>query len=319
MPGLIRNELMKIFKRPGSLIMIAILILLVTVAGTFIGIQASKGAVPDNSEWRHGLEMENNRLKRQLEDTKEFGNERDIYYIEQQIAINEYRLKHDISINKDYSMWDFVNGNLPFIDVAGMFTIIIAAGIVAGEFNWGTIKLLLIRPRSRSKILMAKYLSVLIFALVNLVVLLVFSTILGALLFGVPEEAPVHLLYYNGKVIEQSMPVYLLVSYLLYSIHMIMLATMSFMISAIFRSSSIAIGVSLFLMFTGVQITDLLAEKYDWAKYSLFANTNLIQYFEGYPMVEGMTLPFSVIMLLIYFGLFQFLAHYIFRKRDITA
>jgi ABC-2 type transport system permease protein len=59
--------------------------------------------------------------------------------------------------------------------------------------------------------------------------------------------------------------------------------------------------------------------KFSWAKYILFANTDLIQYFEGTPMVEGMTLPFSIFMLLLYFALFQLLAFFVFQKRDVAA
>jgi len=91
------------------------------------------------------------------------------------------------------------------------------------------------------------------------------------------------------------------------------------MISAVFRNSSLAIGLSLFLLFTGGQFTALLAMKFDWAKYVLFANTDLMQYFEGTPLVEGMTIPFSIIMLVLYFALFQFLTFYVFKKRDVAA
>ena len=59
--------------------------------------------------------------------------------------------------------------------------------------------------------------------------------------------------------------------------------------------------------------------KFDWAKYVLFANTDLMQYFEGIPMVEGMTLTFSVIMIVIYFILFQSLAYVVFKKRDVAG
>jgi ABC-2 type transport system permease protein len=100
---------------------------------------------------------------------------------------------------------------------------------------------------------------------------------------------------------------------------MFMLATMAFMISSVFRNSSLAIGISLVLMFTGGNITQLLALKFSWAKYILFANTNLMQYFEGTPMVEGMTITFSVVMILIYFIIFQVLAFGIFKKRDVAA
>ena len=51
------------------------------------------------------------------------------------------------------------------------------------------------------------------------------------------------------------MVIYLMIYYGLASIEMIMLATMAFMISSVFRNSSLAIGLSLFLMFTGAQFT----------------------------------------------------------------
>ncbi len=51
------------------------------------------------------------------------------------------------------------------------------------------------------------------------------------------------------------MVIYLINYYGLASIEMIMMATMAFMISSVFRNSSLAIGLSLFLMFMGGQLT----------------------------------------------------------------
>jgi ABC-2 type transport system permease protein len=203
--------------------------------------------------------------------------------------------------------------------LAGVFIIIVSAGIVASEFNWGTIKLLLIRPINRSKILLSKYITVLLFALLMLVIMFVFAGLLGAILFGLPDKAVPYLNYSNGHVTEQNIVIHLLSYYGLSSIDMIMLVTMAFMISAVFRNSSLAIGLSLFLLFTGGQFTALLALKFDWAKYILFANTDLIQYFEGTPLVEGMSVTFSIIMLVIYFAIFHSLAFYVFNKRDVAA
>jgi ABC-2 type transport system permease protein len=59
--------------------------------------------------------------------------------------------------------------------------------------------------------------------------------------------------------------------------------------------------------------------KFDWAKYILFANTNLMNYYDGTPTVEGMTMTFSVVMIIIYFLIFQALAFTIFKKRDVAA
>ena len=52
----------------------------------------------------------------------------------------------------------------------------------------------------------------------------------------------------------------------------------------------------------------MLAMKFQWAKYMLFANTDLMQYVDGVPMVEGMTLPFSLMIIVLYFILFHSLA-----------
>ncbi len=60
--------------------------------------------------------------------------------------------------------------------------------------------------------------------------------------------------------------------------------------------------------------------KYNWAKYILFANTDLSQYTgERKPIIEGMTLGFSVTMLIIYYIVFIGLAWTLFRKRDVAG
>lgn len=309
MVNLLKNEWMKIFRRPGTYVMIAILIAITMMLGIFSKYQESDVKVDKN--WEQNLQQENKALKNQMEQTK--------MDFRQEIAINNYRIEHNIPPREKYHLWSFVKDASDLIILAGLFTIIVAASIVSSEFNWGTIKLLLIRPINRSKILASKYLTVLLFALLMLAILFVFSTALGAILFGMPDQAVPYLNYYNGHVTEQNIVVHLLINYGLSSIDTIMVATMAFMISAVFRNSSLAIGLSIFLLFTGAQLTLLVSMKFSWAKYLLFANTDLSQYFEGLPLLEGMTLPFSIIMLFVYFFLFQFLAFFVFNKRDIAA
>jgi ABC-2 type transport system permease protein len=313
---LIQNELMKIFRRPGTYVMIAILIVATSVAGAFFKYQDNGKNDKVDPKWEQTLKQENDALKKQYAASQ---SSMEKQYFKKTIAINDYQIKHHIPPQQDYNIWTFVQDASDFIILAGLFTIIVSAGIVASEFNWGTIKLLLIRPINRSKILASKYITVLIYALFTLAILFVFSGILGAILFGFPDKAVNYLNYYNGHVTEQNMVVHLMIYYGLKSIDMLMLATMAFMISSVFRNSSLAIGLSLVLMFTGAQITQLLALKFTWAKFILFANTNLMQYFEGAPLVKGMTMGFSVVMILIYFLIFQALAFGIFKKRDVAA
>jgi len=73
-----------------------------------------------------------------------------------------------------------------------------------------------------------------------------------------------------------------------------------------------------FLVFSSSAVSTLLNHYHvDAAKYLLFANTNLMPYFFGEPMFEGMTLPFSITNISIHMLLFFLLAGYLFSKRDV--
>jgi len=97
-----------------------------------------------------------------------------------------------------------------------------------------------------------------------------------------------------------------------------MMATFAFMISTVFRSSALAIGLAIFLMMAGNQIIFAFAE-YPWAKYILFANTDLQQYANGNVLIEGMTLGFSISVLIGYYAIFIGLSWLIFIKRDVAS
>lgn len=241
-------------------------------------------------------------------------------YWEQQIAINQYRLDHDIPPTAEYTMWQFVSESTGMIMLAGLIAIVVAAGIVANEFSWGTIKVLLVKPFHRWKILLSKYIAVNLFLLSILSLLFVSLMIVGLVLFGKGGEASsIHLAYVDGVVVEKNLLPHLINTYLLNSLGVFFLVTMAYMISAAFRISSLAVGVSIFLLLIGDIITTVLAMNFSWAKFILFANTNLGQYIDGTPLIEGMTMSFSITMLCIYFVIFHLLALVFFTKRDVST
>ncbi len=316
--NLVRNEWEKIFRQKGTFIMIGLLILILIANAGMTKYFEGKEKLSGN-DWKQELMAENESLQQESEDVqimtpsmKEF--------IHKQVAVNEYRIKNNIPPASGNTVWTFINDSTVLISFAGLFVLIIAAGIVANEFSWGTIKVLLVKPYKRWKILLSKYIAVNLFLLLMLAILFVFSGIAGALLFGTGDAAGnVHLVYTDGKVQEQSLLLFLLKSYAFNSLSIFLLAAMAFMISAVFRSSALAIGLSVFLLFTGGTVTNLLASKFEWAKYSLFANTNLMQYVDGVPLVDSMTMKFSVIILFIYFSIFHILAITFFTRRDIAS
>ncbi|MEH7107301.1 ABC transporter permease [Bacillus sp. JJ1764] len=317
MHNLIVNEWIKIFKRPGTYVMMGLLVLSIIASGILTKYFEDKGKT-QNPQWEQQL---NQQIAKDQKELSELPPTAGAYKksLKRQIAINQYRLDHKLQPDQESTGWTFINDNKSLITFAGLFTIIVAAGIVSSEFGWGTIKLLMIRPIKRYKILLSKYFTVILFGVLMMTILFGSSAILGFTLFGAGESNPVHLAYANGSVVEQNMLVYLIKTYFLSSVGVLMITTMAFMISAVFRNSSLAVGISIFLLLMGGQVTSLIAMRYDWAKYSLFANTDLTQYIDGTPMVEGMTVGFSIIMLFIYFLIFQLLAFGVFTKRDIAA
>lgn len=74
----------------------------------------------------------------------------------------QYKLEHKI-VGDNQEMIDFIVSSMAYVDDLIIVAIIIVAGsIVSSEFNKGTIKQLLIKPHSRTKILLSKIIASLI-------------------------------------------------------------------------------------------------------------------------------------------------------------
>jgi ABC-2 type transport system permease protein len=310
---LIQNENMKIYRRLGTWVMIGLVVAAVLVTATFTNMNASD----ETANWRANSENAIQQAEETLKDSegmpKAFKDSQ-----ERSIAINEYRLENDIPPLESDSIWSFMDSSTGVVSLISIFTIIIGAGVIASEYSWGTIKLLLIRPASRTKILASKFIATLLFALFSLVILYISSFIIGGLFLGFNAVDQPYLTYSGGDVAETSMAIHYIVEYALASVNLLMMVTFAFMLSSVFRSSSLAIGLAIFLMFTGSQLTYILSQ-YDWVKYILFANTDLSVYFDGSPIIESMTLGFSLITLLVYFIVFLLLSWLLFTKRDVAA
>ncbi|MCX7749548.1 MAG: ABC transporter permease [Clostridia bacterium] len=312
--NLIRNESMKHNHRISTWIMTGLLIFAVIGAGLLLKF----GPIPDGNEtdWKVKLSSQNADFKRNLSDPRIPDSLKKSNEIP--LKINEYRLEKDIPPIPTKSLWSFVTGVADLIKLIALFVIIAGALTVATEFSTGSIKLLVIRPVKRWKILLSKYIHTMLYALELLIILFAFSFLVGGILFGFKGISTSYVAYVDGNIIERNMFIHLFGLYGLKCVELVIMATFAFMLSTVFRSSALAIGLALFLTFTGGTIVTLLSS-YNWVKYILFANTDLSQYFEGTPIVKGMTMGFSVSMLLIYFAIFNFVSWFTFNKRDISS
>jgi ABC-2 type transport system permease protein len=309
--NLIKNEHMKIYRRLRTWILAILLIVIVVLTGVLSHSDYQKD---DSWKIRASETIEHNKTELANPDIPDNFKKQ----MREDSALQQYMLNHNYP-PIDNTLWGGMLTSSGLIILVTLFTVIIAGDMVAGEFTWGTIKLLLIRPASRSKILLSKYLTTLLFAATLLVILFITALIVNGFSYGFERLSLPHLtVNAAGQVQEKNMLFYVFATYGLKLIELVMIVTLAFMISTVFRSASLAIGLSIFIMFAG-QVITLLFMRYTWGKYFLFANTDLTPYLEGRPLAEGMTMGFSITVLVFYFLLFNVLSWEIFRRRDVAA
>ncbi|WHZ02724.1 ABC transporter permease [Neobacillus sp. YX16] len=314
MVNLVLNENMKIYRRVRTWILVGLMAAFVLFVN-FIEWH-SDGKKAEGEGWRSALLQENQQYSEILKQP-ELGEDDRTFY-QEQIAINDYHLEQNIR-STDGTMWDGVNGSAGMMIVITIFTIIIAGDSLAGEFSSGTIKLLLIRPASRVKILVSKYISFLLFSMLLLLTLFVISVAVNGILYGFGNmDLPLISMTAEGQIVERNMVLNLWKTYMLGGVSTVMYVTMAFMISSAFRSSAMAIGFSIGALFAGNIVLEAL-QRFDWSKYLLFANTDLTQYLNGHPFQEEMTLSFSIVVLVVYFLVFNLISWLLFTRRDVAA
>lgn len=310
--NLIRNENMKIYRRWRTWVLIGITLIVLIGMGAIVK-HTDKPAPPN---WKDQLQTQIQSMKTQMNNPSVTIPPEVKAQLQSEIAMDQYAIDHNIPPDQNTGV-SFTKDASALISLLTIFTIVVAGDSVASEFGWGTIKLLLVRPASRTKILWSKFLATLLFGLFQMAILLVGSYVLGGLLFGFGGwDQP--FVYSDASGIHQlNMFGSTMLTYGLKAISLLMYVTIAFMISAAFRSSALAISLSILIMFVGNIIVALL-QSYSWVKYVIFANLDLTQYILG-NAPDGMTMRFSLIVLAVYFVVLHACAWLLFVKRDVAA
>ena len=259
-----------------------------------------------------------------------FKNVEELTY-EQKLEYNSYledqaESRYILETGRDIHNTNSLKGILEnFYAQFGIFLIVvvvmIAGTIVSEEFNKGTIKLLLVKPYTRNKILMAKAITTLIMIIFIIVVTLVMQILIGGIIFGFDSlSEPVVAYNFNTDTMEE-MNIFanLGVQTLTQLPMIILLATLAFAISTLFSNSTLAITISL-LGFMSASIINQLAIGYDlqFMKYFVTMNWDLSIYANGaLPYMEGMNMTMSIIICVVYFLIMMIPTFIVFKKRNI--
>lgn len=268
------------------------------------------------SEQLNVYEYENNKGEKEYSDKLQYQDSLEI------ANTYKYAIEHDIKISQGNDLKgileDFFSNYELFIVI---IIVMIAGSIVSEEFNKGTIKLLLVKPYSRMKILLSKFIAtvaIIVFAFISIVLL---QVIVGGIFFGF-EDLSVPTVVYNfntNTVMELNLFKYIGIAFLYKLPLYILIATIAFAFSTAFANTPIAIVISL-LGYMSTSIINALVEnfKITFMKFFITPNWDLTQYLFGkLPQFEYVNFNFSVLICIIYFVLMIIPTFIVFKKKNI--
>lgn len=208
-----------------------------------------------------------------------------------------------------------------------LLIIILAGDIVCSEFSARTIKVLLTRAVPRWKVLLSKYLALLI--LISLVIIEtgVLSLVISGIFFktlGFKEPVLTGFKVIAGSLDSSSVTKvfqwqYLILVYSLGWLVAVAVGSISFMVSVLVRNTSTSIGIMMASLIGGSFLQLFLA---DWpaVKYFFVLNLNLPQYLSGtFQPVAGMTMFFSSLVLLFWTLGSLVVSFLVFTKQDVLV
>ena len=283
----------------------------------------------DAGDWREDAAMEAGTAKLQVAELDQqkaqgmYVSEESYEEAQNQAAICEYRLEHGIEnyIDEDgmtgSEYWNSFLQESMMITVVSVIMIVLAGGCVANEFANGTVKFLLVNPVTRRKIIVSKYLTMLLLSLLMILGVYVLAALINLPFFGADFGVP-YLTAANGEVTAGSGYLYALKDYLLEGVSLVAMTTMAFMISSMMRNSALAIGIGVTALLGGSMVVAMLAQLgCDWGRYFLFANMNLSQAASGNTVFPNQSLGFSLGVLAVHMVIFLITAYDGFTRREV--
>lgn len=275
-------------------------------------------------DWRTQVQQEIINMQNRLNSGGISGEWKEILQI--RVKQQQYYLVHDINPSAPGAptfMKTFAENSIDLL--LPLMVMVIASDLVSSEYTNGTVKLLLTRPVKRWKILMSKYITLLL-----AVSFIVLAT--GVLTYGVSGIA----LGYSGWTLPvltgfsaeggqldtsavqmMSLWQYILMDYGLVWFVAVIVGTLTFALSSLMKSTASVMGVMLASLIAGAILANMVSA-WDSAKYLFMVNLNLTDYLTGMsPPIEGMSLGFSMTVLLVWAAAGLAASFFFFTRKDV--
>jgi ABC-2 type transport system permease protein len=325
MYGLVMNESIKILRKKRLWVVVLILLVLVPIF-TYAQLRAtiSNQKQLGTTDWKVAVRQSINDTTNRLSSTRI--PEEWKKWMRIRIQQQQYYLDHDINPTSPNGVTftrDFMNNAVSLF--IPLLIVIIASDIVSGEHTGGTIKLLLTRPVKRWKVLTSKLIALILFVSTIVTLTGIIAYLISGLVFGYRGwNYPVLTGFQiSGEEINTEgvhvLPqwLYILMEYGLSWYACLAVASISFMVSVLVRSTAAGMGIMVSALIAGTILTNM-ASAWESAKYFFMVNLQLTDYLAGtLPPIPGLSLPFSLAVLGIWSVASLIVAYVVFIRRDV--
>lgn len=218
------------------------------------------------------------------------------------------------------------NQTVQFLDfsvVIALFAIIVGGWIMASEFQQGTIRLLMIRPKTRIKILMSKFTGALLICLALYTAGCLLNLIANGICYGFTD------LSYPNYTVSGGINffAYYIPKFFACMVPIVFAFTVAFMLSVVSKNIAVSISVPIacFVLCTIAMYTIVNKGLQDWLAYTPVPYVQLSSFFILFTPVRSLmergfpaSLTIGISMLLVLSVIWTFISIVVFKKRDIT-
>lgn len=235
---------------------------------------------------------------------------------------NEFILENEMNIKDPstgkYQIMNMLASNIFFYIV---IIVVLAGNIVAEEYANGTIKNLLTKPFTRSKILTSKLLTIIIFTFIALLILLVAQTLVTGIIFDFKTmiEPAVEYNISLEKIEKTNLMVYILKDYLFTLPFILVFLLTAFSISILTTSATASVTIGI-LSFLGTEIVNqlLVFSNANWVRYIPTLNWDWKEFLGAeYHSSYGINVFASITLTILTYIVLLIPAYIIFNKKDI--
>ena len=320
--NLVKNELIKIFKRKNIYILFLLALIII------FGYNIFEKSINSNLNISEQYVRAYNQDKMYLENYETLKIKEEYSDILERVNLEKYAIENNIRYNILLNTKN-KNAILPsdarillmkffnnFDIIIIFFIVYLASTIIYEEYNNGTVKNLLVKPHRRSSILFSKIITTIFVTLFTAIIIILFQYIIGGIIFGFDSYSleaiiynhltqnidVINLVYYMLLIFVSKLPMYLLVIFT------------SLLLSVFINNIGINILISLGLY----MVTNLGLLFNDITKYLFIYNWDISKYIFGNAETVNGSINTPIIISCIWLILITIILFIRFNRKDIV-